>query len=78
MVKEGALKVNTSWFHYQLKVYDKPSRFGIECGRISKLTLKRKGTIVCNYDREWDIQPVDEDTEMALQILLYSEKVEGK
>ena len=73
MVKEGALKVNGSWFHYQLKVYDGPSRFGIERGRISKLTLTRKGEVVCNYDRSWDIKPVDEDTEMALQILLFSE-----
>ena len=73
MVKEGALKVNSSWFHYQLKVYDRPSRFGIEHGRISKLTLTRKGEVVCNYDRGWDVKPVDKDTEMALQILLFSE-----
>ena len=24
--------------------------------------LKRNGEIVCNYDRGWDVQPVDEDT----------------
>ena len=73
MWKEGALKVNGSWFHYWLKVFDEPSRFGINEGRISKLMLKRKGEVVCNYDRDWDIEPVDEDTEIALQILLYSE-----
>ena len=73
MWKEGALKVNSSWFHYWIKVFDEPSNFGINEGRISKLTLKRKDQIVCNYDRGWDIRPVDEDTEMALQILLYSE-----
>ena len=73
MWKEGALKVNGSWFHYWLKVFDEPSRFGINEGRISKLMLKRKGEVVCNYDRDWDIKPVDEDTEIALQILLYSE-----
>ena len=74
MWKEGALKVGNSWFHYWIKVFDEPSWFGIEEGRISKLMLKRKGEVVCNYDRGWDIQPVDEDTENALQILLYSEK----
>ena len=73
MWKEGALKVGNSWFHYWIKVFDEPSRFGIEEGRISKLILKRKGEVVCNYDRDWDIKPVDEDTEIALQILLYSE-----
>ena len=74
MWKEGALKVGNSWFHYWIKVFDEPSPFGIEEGRISKLMLKRKGEVVCNYDRGWDIKPVDEDTEKALQILLYSEK----
>ena len=74
MWKEGALKVGNSWFHYWIKVSDEPSRFGIEEGRISKLMIKRKGEVVCNYDRGWDIKPVDEDTENALQILLYSEK----
>jgi hypothetical protein len=73
MWKEGALKVGGSWFHYWIKVYDEPSQFGIDNGRISKLMLKRKGEVVCNYDRGWDIHPVDEDTEAALQILLYSE-----
>lgn len=74
MWKEGTIKVGSSWFHYWYKVYDNPSRFGIEKGRISKLMLKRKGEVVCNYDRGWDINPVDEETEMALQILLFSEK----
>ena len=73
MWKEGTLKVGGSWFHYWYRVFDEPSRFGIEEGRISKLMLKRKDEIVCNYDRGWDIRPVDEATEMALQILLYSE-----
>lgn len=74
MWKEGTLKVGNSWFHYWYKVFDEPSRFGIDEGRISKLMLKRKDEIVCNYDRGWDIKPVDTDTEMALQILLFSEE----
>ena len=73
MWKEGAIKVNSSWIRYEMKVYDRPSRFGIDGGRISKLILKRKGEIVCNYDREWIIKPVDLDVEMALQILIFSE-----
>lgn len=73
MWKEGTIKIQNSVFHYWVKVYDEPSRFGIDGGRISKLMLKRKGEIVCNYDRGWDIKPVDRDTESALQILLHSE-----
>jgi hypothetical protein len=73
MWKEGALKVNSSWFHYWIKVFENPSHFGIDGGRISKLALVRKGETVCNYDRGWDIKPADEDTEIALQILLLSD-----
>ena len=39
-------------------------------GRISKLTLQRKEQTVCNYDRGWDVKPVDEETQIALEILL--------
>ena len=73
MWKEGTIKIQNSIFHYWIKVYDEPSHFGIDGGRISKLMLKRKNEIVCNYDRGWDIKPVDKDTESALLILLYSE-----
>ena len=45
----------------------------IDGGRISKLMLKRDGKIVCNYDRGWDIEPADENTQLALELLLHSE-----
>lgn len=70
MWKEGTLGVNGDIFHYWVKQYEEPSQFGIEGGRVSKLTLKRKGQIVFSYDRGWDIRPVDENTEIALRILL--------
>ena len=69
MWKEGTLGVKGNIFHYWVKQYEEPSQFGIEGGRVSKLMLKRKGQIVCNYDRDWDIRPVDENTEIALRIL---------
>lgn len=70
MWKEGSIKVNDSIIRYWVKCYEKSSKFGIDNGRISKLMLKRKGEIVANYDRGWDIEPVDEDAEIALSILL--------
>lgn len=56
--------------HYILKVYDEPSKFGINHGRISKLQLKQNGKIVANYDRGWDIYPATEEAEISLCILL--------
>ena len=70
MWKEGSIKVYDSIIRYWVKCYEKSSKFGIDNGRISKLMLKRKGEIVANYDRGWDIEPVDEDAEIALSILL--------
>ena len=73
MWKEGSIKVNGEVFHYWMKQYDKGSEWGIDGGRISKLMLKRDGKIVCNYDRGWDIEPADENTQLALELLLHSE-----
>jgi len=73
MWKEGSLKVYNSIFHYWLKVYKNGSSYGIDGGKISKLMLKRNGEIVCNYDRGWDMKAIDEETQIALEILLHSE-----
>lgn len=73
MWKEGSIKVNRDIFHYWIKQYEEGSEWGIEGGRISKLMLKRDSKIVCNYDSGWDIEPADENTRLALELLLHSE-----
>lgn len=73
MWKEGSLSVNGEIFHWWMKVYDAPSRFGIYSGKVSKMMLKRSNQIVMNYDRGWDIQPVDENTKLAMELLLHGE-----
>ena len=70
MWSEGTIKVRNSVFHYWVKHYYEPSHYGIENGRISKLTLKRNGKVVYNYDRGEDTKAIDSDTEMALAILI--------
>ena len=70
MWKEGSILIGGKGSRYWVKHYEEGSQFGIDGGRISKLMIKRGGEIVCNYDRGWDIKPVDEDTEFALAILL--------
>lgn len=72
MWKEGTLKVYDSIFHCWMKVYEEPSQFGIDGGKISKLMLKQNGRIVCNYDRGWDVMPADPDIELAVELLLHS------
>ena len=70
MWKEGSLKVGNSIFHYWAKCFDEPSEFGIDGGKLSKLMLKRNGEVAYNYDRGLDVRAADEDTEIALAIIL--------
>jgi hypothetical protein len=56
--------------HYWVKAYDEGSQYGIDGGRISKLTITVNGEITLNYDRGWDIEPEDEASQMVYAILL--------
>lgn len=73
MWNEGTVSVNGEIFHYWMKQYEEGSEFGINGGRISKLTIKRSGREVYNYDRGEDIAPIDKNTETALAIILKSD-----
>lgn len=70
MWREGSIKIGEDIFRYWIKQYDDGSVHRIEGGGISKLMITRGGEIGCNYDRGWDIKPVDEVTESALAILM--------
>lgn len=70
MWKEGTILIQKQGYRYWVKQYEVGSQYGIDGGRVSKLMIKRGGEVVCNYDRGWDIKPVDENTEFALAILL--------
>lgn len=81
MWKEGVIGVplgndKYTGVRYQAKVYDLPSEYGINGGRISKLQLREgiDDKIVANYDRGWDVKPKTEAAEIALAILLESFK----
>ena len=51
-----------SKYKYWVKHYEESSPFGIDGGKISKLTLCKFGETrdLCSYDRSWDIKPTDE------------------
>jgi len=66
-------------YRWQAKVYEEGSEFGINGGRISKLTIwdeeKRKksnlsAACIVNYDREWDIKPKTKKAQKALEAVL--------
>ena len=55
---------------YWVKCCDEPSVFGIDGGRIVKLTIMIEGKYICRYERGWDIKPEGCAAEFAYQILL--------
>lgn len=77
MWSEGTIGLNafseskeTRVAHYWVKHFEEGSEFGIDGGRISKLTIKIDGRTVVNYDRGWDIEPETEEAQLAYMILL--------
>ena len=56
---------------FQAKVYDLPSNFGINEGRVSKLLLRSTdGSPFAAYDRGWDILPRTQEQLDMLQAVL--------
>lgn len=76
MWKEGIIGIPTKDGEYKkvkywVKHFDEPNEdYGINGGKISKLSLKIDGEWIANYDRGWDIKPTCKEAEMALCILL--------
>lgn len=70
MWRKGKIEVENSTIHYWIKSFDLCSPYGIDEGRISKLMLKRDGQIIVNFDRGWDIEPIDANAQAALEALM--------
>lgn len=68
-----SFKIGMQQFEVEAKVFEKPSKYGIDEGRISKLYLRRnhypfviKDTIAL-YDRGWVIEPRDDADKKAYE-----------
>ena len=72
MWKEGSIKVGSDIYHYQVKVYDTPSQYGIQRGRISKLSVRLNDQVVIGYDRGWYKKPSTQEERAVLWIILNS------
>ena len=72
MWKEGSIKAGANIYHYQAKVYDTPSQYGINQGRISKLSVSLNGHVITGYDRGWYKQPATQEEKAVLWIILNS------
>lgn len=66
--KDGSSKIA----HYWVKTFEEGSKWGINGGKISKLSIKIDGEWVANYDRGWNLEPDQNDqaAQIAYCILL--------
>ena len=74
MWHEGQIGSPTSntVYKYWAKVYEEGSKFGINQGKVSKLTIRKfdETKDLYNYDRGLDQPPVNEEVEAVLNIIL--------
>ena len=55
---------------YWVKSFENASEYGINEGRISKLSVNRDDQEIISYDRGWDIEPkTDEDKQILSQLI---------
>ena len=67
----GTIEMNGDTFKYFIKHFKEGSDYGINCGKISILTLERNGKYACIFDRGfWSEAPADKNTEMAIEALV--------
>ena len=57
-------------YQYFMKSYDAPSEFGINEGRISKLTIKRDGHTLYNFERGLDVDKMDMGARAVYEYLM--------
>jgi len=64
MWSEGIIACPTTGgkYKYWVKHFEEGSQFGIDGGKVSKLTIRKVGETrdLCNYDRGCDVEPTDE------------------
>ena len=59
-------------YYFEAKVYDEPSHYGINGGRVSKLWMRDVATreVVCAYDRGWSVRPQTPEAKEAMKEVL--------
>lgn len=74
MWSEGIIASPTSGTNYKywIKHFEEGSEYGINGGRISKLTIRKldESKDLVNYDRGWDVKPKGAELKAVYEIIL--------
>lgn len=71
--KRAIIEYKKKDYKVTYKKFDEGSVYGIDGGKISKLSISVDGKEVCNYDRGWDVKPTDEGSKAVLSEVLDNE-----
>jgi len=73
MWSEGIILADSGTkYKYWVKHFEEGSEYGINGGRVSKLTIRKVGEAkdLVNYDRGWDVRPKDTEVKAVYKIIL--------
>ncbi|MFS2315891.1 hypothetical protein QUC22_06075 [Dehalococcoides mccartyi] len=74
MWSEGIITCPTtgSKYNYWVKHYEEGSQYGIDGGKVSKLTIRKldESRDLVNYDRGWDVEPNTDEVNAVYAIIL--------
>ncbi|WP_322354331.1 hypothetical protein [Dehalococcoides sp.] len=74
MWSEGIITCPTtgSKYKYWVKHYEEGSQYGIDGGKVSKLTIRKldESRDLVNYDRGWDVEPNTDEVNAVYAIIL--------
>jgi hypothetical protein len=59
-------------YKYWVKHYEEGSQYGIDGGKVSKLTIRKldESRDLVNYDRGWDVEPNTDEVKAVYAIIL--------
>lgn len=59
-------------YKYWVKHYEEGSQYGIDSGKVSKLTIRKldESRDLVNYDRGWDVEPNTNEVKAVYAIIL--------
>ena len=67
--KEATVEYKGKEYKVTFKQFEEGSEFGINNGRISKLSIKVDNKVIANYERGWDIEPTGEAKAILEEVL---------
>lgn len=73
-VRDNWFKGEYMDYSFTAMVFEEPSKYGIEGGKVSKLCIKDgSGDWLVNYDRGWDVEPTESVIDDYKDVLNYLE-----